>query len=529
MVAGRKFSPVFIPGGGSQNSCQPFAGVSSKSAGFTTLKIGTFWPTTAPNEQVLACKKGNDSASNKSFTCILFYPSKNSVYTYLLIGQSSSWSTGTGSYDLTTKNLGTLIPGLTINGAESWQLCQNGNNGRLLGQWFKDADVVSSRSFTCDGETFTNTKAEVANAPMPCCANNNDCSSPNVCQNYQCVAPPTPVNPCASCPDKCVNGKCVACTNASHCAPPLNACANNTCIQELPQPVGPCDSCPDRCVNGQCVQCTNNTQCLSPNTCNTETKICEGPPIEKTATLTCPGSTTVEINQSSNATKSPIKLSITSTEKCSCESVKVTTEKYFWGEASTSNIKFPLATQMLSAMYSSPTEKIYVGNEVLGIVKDFAIEVTPLNGPGIQFSKVDFMNCKSAEPVIDPCEFCKDKCVNNACVECTLNSQCTGGGTCNSNKCVLPPPVDPCASCKDKCVAGQCVECTIDSQCTDGKKCTSNKCTVAPSVDPCESCKDKCLNGACVECISNNQCRTNACINNRCTTGALTPQTCIFC
>lgn len=91
------------------------------------------------------------------------------------------------------------------------------------------------------------------------------------------------------------------------------------------------------------------------------------------------------------------------------------------------------------------------------------------------------------------------------CVECNINSQCTGGKTCSSHSCVCPSGQTDCSgTCKDlqkdesncgtcghscsggqacvagscfNCPGGTCVSCTTDHDCPFKTKCESDVCT----------------------------------------------------
>ena len=113
------------------------------------------------------------------------------------------------------------------------------------------------------------------------------------------------------------------------------------------------------------------------------------------------------------------------------------------------------------------------------------------------------------------------------CVQCTANSHCSGGKTCQSNSCSCP------SSKPYTTTGGVCVECTSDSHCSGSKECNENHQCILPA-DPCEgitctngTCSNgtcQCNNGfhpldvtTCVECTQDSHCNSGkVCLNSSC-------------
>ncbi|MDD4694985.1 MAG: Ig-like domain-containing protein [Patescibacteria group bacterium] len=124
-------------------------------------------------------------------------------------------------------------------------------------------------------------------------------------------------------------------------------------------------------------------------------------------------------------------------------------------------------------------------------------------------------------------------CVNDSCVACTNNSQCTVGcnKTCSGNTCV-----SSCSGSTQYCLGTSCVACITDSNCPTGKICQSNVCVNAPEcttdaqcgscnrcdsgscVSNCTSGAPYCFNNSCVACTNSGQCTgaCNICSGNSC-------------
>ncbi len=75
-------------------------------------------------------------------------------------------------------------------------------------------------------------------------------------------------------------------------------------------------------------------------------------------------------------------------------------------------------------------------------------------------------------------------CINTVCVACTADAQCSGGQVCISGRCQQPPTPPECQNnnqCTGGriCLGGTCVDCTVQSainQCTGGQICVQGRC-----------------------------------------------------
>lgn len=111
------------------------------------------------------------------------------------------------------------------------------------------------------------------------------------------------------------------------------------------------------------------------------------------------------------------------------------------------------------------------------------------------------------------------KCVNNACVECQQDTDCQSNQACdNQGKCVDKNGCNPPCPTGQSCVNQQCVECQQDTDCQANQTCNSGKCENKPTGcnPPCQS-GEQCVNNACVQCVKNEDCQaTEVCNSGKC-------------
>ncbi len=112
-------------------------------------------------------------------------------------------------------------------------------------------------------------------------------------------------------------------------------------------------------------------------------------------------------------------------------------------------------------------------------------------------------------------------CTNGQCVQCTDDSQCTGGTVCNNNVCTPPCTTDTDCSSFNRCTDGRCTAsgCETDRECIAATKnvtavCKSNACLVPCQTDlECGNPQDyhfySCIKSQCiyVGCQSDKECQ----------------------
>jgi hypothetical protein len=108
------------------------------------------------------------------------------------------------------------------------------------------------------------------------------------------------------------------------------------------------------------------------------------------------------------------------------------------------------------------------------------------------------------------CSGVHDVCVNNHCVECDIDSDCT------TNICAPDKTCGECRSAADcetfpgqpMCVAGKCVQCGSDAECTGSlSRCGADGfCAQCASDADCEAPLDRCRMGRCNSCVSDSDC-----------------------
>jgi peptidoglycan-associated lipoprotein len=94
-------------------------------------------------------------------------------------------------------------------------------------------------------------------------------------------------------------------------------------------------------------------------------------------------------------------------------------------------------------------------------------------------------------------------CAQNKCVECTEDSQCPAGKSCQSNACVAKAQCindDQCPA-GQVCQAGACKPCASDGECGPGGTCEAGACKKAKKCTKDEDCADDedCVNGYCLK------------------------------
>jgi peptidoglycan-associated lipoprotein len=94
-------------------------------------------------------------------------------------------------------------------------------------------------------------------------------------------------------------------------------------------------------------------------------------------------------------------------------------------------------------------------------------------------------------------------CSQNKCVECTEDSQCPKGKSCQANACVVKAQCindDQCPS-GQVCQAGSCKPCASDGECGPGGSCQAGACKKAKKCSKDEDCADDedCTNGLCIK------------------------------
>lgn len=110
---------------------------------------------------------------------------------------------------------------------------------------------------------------------------------------------------------------------------------------------------------------------------------------------------------------------------------------------------------------------------------------------------------KPKDPACDSSEDCKDGlvCVDKKCQECSEDTHCADGETCEAGACVAKPECAADTDCGDGkvCKAGKCAACTGDSQCGPGGKCEAGACERAKACTVDEDCEDDedCVDGFC--------------------------------
>ncbi|MEC8024208.1 MAG: hypothetical protein VX223_09765, partial [Myxococcota bacterium] len=119
------------------------------------------------------------------------------------------------------------------------------------------------------------------------------------------------------------------------------------------------------------------------------------------------------------------------------------------------------------------------------------------------------------------------------CVECVYSTHCESGQVCIEQTCIVATPCSNDLDCKDLMLQcgppdapgaqgeSRCVECTDDSICGDGETCQYNQCIgAAPdcaNIFDCESPNKLCISGECLSCESDSECGPyDACIDGQC-------------
>jgi peptidoglycan-associated lipoprotein len=77
------------------------------------------------------------------------------------------------------------------------------------------------------------------------------------------------------------------------------------------------------------------------------------------------------------------------------------------------------------------------------------------------------------------CAAHNEKCVNKQCVQCSADSDCPAGNSCQKNACTpIPGYCKTAADCKDGqvCENNACVACKSDNECAAGTKCQNGGC-----------------------------------------------------
>lgn len=113
------------------------------------------------------------------------------------------------------------------------------------------------------------------------------------------------------------------------------------------------------------------------------------------------------------------------------------------------------------------------------------------------------------------------QCTSGKCVQCTDDSQCTGGNLCNNNVCTPPCTSDTDCSSFNRCTDGRCTAsgCASDRECIAATKnvtavCTKNACVIPCATDlECGNPQDyhfySCIKNQCiyVGCASDKECQ----------------------
>lgn len=126
----------------------------------------------------------------------------------------------------------------------------------------------------------------------------------------------------------------------------------------------------------------------------------------------------------------------------------------------------------------------------------------PASGTCVACTATNPGSCAGGTPV----------CLNNACVECAANGDCTGE-VCRASDhtCVACTPTDvtACPANAKVCSNNTCVECTSNANCTDEVCRTSdNTCVACTATDTteCAPATPACFNNTCVACVTSTDC-----------------------
>lgn len=111
-----------------------------------------------------------------------------------------------------------------------------------------------------------------------------------------------------------------------------------------------------------------------------------------------------------------------------------------------------------------------------------------------------------------------EKCVNDKCVQCQSDTDCQPNQACDNNgKCVDKNGCNPPCPSGQKCVNQACVECEQDTDCQSGQTCNSGKCEAKSGCNPPCPTGQQCINNACVQCVKDQDCAaTETCTNGKC-------------
>ena len=364
------------------------------------------------------------------------------------------------------------------------------------------------------------------------CTINSDCLDPAKPQCSSNTCQPCPNSAfCSSLPnlpDQCSltgpnTGKCVECTDNSHCSGITPGCSatSNTCVEctdnsHCTDPSAPfcsantCQPCPDSpfcagkypgdlpyCLSGTCVECTApghcpGSTCSSSNTCvecstNSE---CPTTQLPLCSSSTCQSCSTSPGICAARFPNKPVCLS-TNGECVQCET-------------STHCASFSSQTQCDSATHT-------------------CVECT------------DHSHCQDST---------KPRCSENTCQPCSDSTFCSSLPSAPDQCALTGPNTGKCVECTDdshcsgttsicSATSNTCVECTINSDCLDPTKpqCSSNTCQPCPNSAFCSSLPnlpDQCAltgpnTGKCVDCVDASHCSgtTSVCFT--------TSNTCVEC
>lgn len=432
-----------------------------------------------------------------------------------------------------------------------------------------DAGDCATVGSTCSGSVCVDPSG-------PTCADNNGCTSPEVCIGNQCLAQSAPEGPCdegADCSvtgSTCPNGKCLSpnegvCFTNAGCTGGL-VCIGGECTGRSPAG-GPCDTnnpgdcavAGSTCTNNICfspagTSCGDNTECASPNTClggvcrakSSATGVCEEPADCAVIGSTC---------SLANRCVSPTGGACSSNAGCQSTQVCVSqrcVNKASPGGSCDESTDCSIAGSTCSAgACTSPSGALCTANRHCTSGSDVCVAQTCVARRDPGESCDETADCIAGATCVKA--FCRlpngadcgtnnDACTPpSTCLDTTCKAKSAVLGDCDDNDgadCVISGSTCETNVCKSPIGA----PCNTNSFCSSPNTCFRNVCRAksAPSgpcdsndADDCSVPPSSCINNICrsltnAVCSANSDCAasTDSCIGGTCLAKSLVGQTC---